>query len=265
MEPFASCFFCCSLPQHPRQPVPDGNVGQGQEDGGQHIAHPQLLLGQAQHIDADAHDDGAAHGAHLVDDGGVDLLAHQTEDEGHAPLIHQDGQGGEGHADAHGGGEGDGGNTVHHGLGDQDVVVAVHARLHGPVDGHGPHAEEDRGGDKALHKPTAAILAEQPALEQPSHAVHPALDVDGLPQQGADHHAHDDAQGVCRADHTGDADAHGAQTQGEGDPRGKPGTDAVFEQQAQYAAQQHQDHIDDGGDHRDSSLLYCNSLKYTVL
>ena len=125
----------------------------------------------------------------------------------------------------------------------------VHARLHGAVDGHGPHAEERRGVDKALHKAVVALSPDQPAAEQLPYPVHPLFDVDGLPQQGAHHHAHDDAQAVRRGDHAGDADAQHAQAQGKGEARGEAGADAVFEYQSQYAPQNDQDHVDHGGNH----------------
>ena len=54
-------------------------------------------------------------------------------------------------------------------------------------------------------------------MKQLSYAVHPALNIDCLTDQSTDHHTHNDAQSVRRADHAGDADTHGAQTQSKGD------------------------------------------------
>ena len=102
-------------------------------------------------------------------------------------------------------------------------------------------------------------------MEQLPHAVHPAFNVDGLADQGTDDHAHDHAQGIRRTDHTGDADAHGTQTQGKGDARGKAGADPVFEHKAQKTAQQDQDHIDDGGNHTGFLAFILQFAKHVVL
>ena len=87
------------------------------------------------------------------------------------------------------------------------------------------------------------------AADGVSRPLHPALDVHRLPQQGADDHTHDDAEGVVSGDHAGDADPQHAQAQGKGEARGKAAADPVFEDQAQGASQEDQDDIDNGGDH----------------
>ena len=76
------------------QTLCQGQISQGQEDGREHIAHPEADLGQVQHIQADAQNDAATHGAHLGDDGVGQQGRDPRGEERDRTLIHQHGNGG---------------------------------------------------------------------------------------------------------------------------------------------------------------------------
>ena len=128
----------------------------------------------------------------------------------------------------------------------------VQPRLDGAGDGHGPHAEQQGGGDKALGEAAAALPFDQLGAEQLPGALQAALNVDGAAEDAPDDHAHDDAQHVRRAGEVADAHPQHAQAQGMGEDAGEAFADEVFEQQACGAAGKHQNDVDDRGRHHKS-------------
>ena len=169
-------------------------------------------------------------------------------------MVEEEGDDGEGHAQPHSGGECDGGNAVDDPLGDQDVVFALDARLHGAHDGHGAHAEEDGGGDEALGEAGIPTSMDQLFPQHLAHGVQAVFDPQSLSQDGAQHHAHDDTQGVLRPHGGGDADTQDAQAQGVGEDGVKTRPDMVLEEHAQQAAQQDESGVDECGRHEKDSF-----------
>ena len=85
-------------------------------------------------------------------------------------------------------------------------------------DRHGPDAEEDTGGDKALretlHASAAGFPAQKLRLDRVTGMLDPVVDAQQLAEDGADDHAYDYAEQVLRFDCTRDADQNGAETEG---------------------------------------------------
>ena len=110
------------------------------------------------------------------------------------------------------------------------------------------------GGDEALGEAGIPTSMDQLFPQHLAHGVQAVFDPQSLSQDGAQHHAHDDTQGVLRPHGGGDADTQDAQAQGVGEDGVKTRPDMVLEEHAQQAAQQDESGVDECGRHEKDSF-----------
>ena len=77
-------------------------------------------------------------------------------------------------------------------------MIAGEPILDGAHDGHGPHADDQRGGDKAVDKAAVAFIAHQ-ALEPLAQGFHAGLNVERFARKAAQHQRKDKQHGVLGA------------------------------------------------------------------
>ena len=122
----------------------------------------------------------------------------------------------------------------------------VQCVLKGTHDSHGAYTHHQGGSDEALHK-AAVLPAGGPGLEPLAQLPQPALQVQALPHQGAQHQREDHPQGAAglqagagdgqQAGQTaGRADEQGAQAQTSQDRILVVLLQAAFKKQAQESA-----------------------------
>ena len=140
----------------------EGDAQRTEDEGGQHIGHPEL--GLESQIAAHAEDHHVAQEGQVCDDDGTENRLEQTGADGHAALQDGHGNGGEEGSLAVGGGVNDEDDEVQNGLGEQGGGISGQTVLNGTHNGHGTDTDGEGGGDEALDElaviPTGGLLLE---------------------------------------------------------------------------------------------------------